>query len=73
MADALAHDRRAAHRQVLWRTLQNLRSGSHSVISLIEVFHVPTSPVAIGERRNYSAGTTRRYLRFVERFALHLG
>ena len=23
------------------------------------------------ERRNYSAGTTRRYLRFVERFAQH--
>ena len=23
------------------------------------------------ERRNYSAGTTRRYLRFVERFAEH--
>ena len=23
------------------------------------------------ERRNYSAGTTRRYLRFVERFAKH--
>ena len=25
------------------------------------------------ERRNYSAGTTRRYLRFVERFAQHFG
>ena len=25
------------------------------------------------ERRNYSAGTTRRYLRFVERFAKHFG
>jgi site-specific recombinase XerD len=25
------------------------------------------------ERRNYSAGTTRRYLRFVERFARHFG
>jgi site-specific recombinase XerD len=25
------------------------------------------------ERRNYSAGTTRRYMRFVERFAQHFG
>jgi hypothetical protein len=25
------------------------------------------------ERRNYSEGTTRRYLRFVERFAQHFG
>ena len=25
------------------------------------------------ERRNYSQATTRRYLRFVERFAQHLG
>src|SRR5579863_8707730 len=25
------------------------------------------------ERRNYSAGTKRRYLRFVERFAQHFG
>ena len=25
------------------------------------------------ERRNYSAGTTRNYLRFVERFAQHFG
>src|ERR1035437_5808184 len=25
------------------------------------------------ERRNYSAGTTRRYLRFIERFAQHFG
>jgi hypothetical protein len=25
------------------------------------------------ERRNYSQGTTRRYLRFVERFAQHFG
>jgi integrase/recombinase XerD len=25
------------------------------------------------ERRNYSAATTRRYLRFVERFAQHFG
>lgn len=25
------------------------------------------------ERRNYSAETARRYLRFVERFALHFG
>ena len=25
------------------------------------------------QRRNYSEGTTRRYLRFVERFAQHFG
>jgi hypothetical protein len=25
------------------------------------------------ERRNYSEGTTRRYLRYVERFAQHFG
>ena len=25
------------------------------------------------ERRNYSAGTTRRYVRFVERFSQHFG